>query len=164
MVIVRNLMNDSQPRGHADHTPATQHQRSLAQAIRQRMVVSGDHGGSPPHDPSKKVRPVRVEAGVGLVQHQEPGVVQHRPPYGEPLLCSPRQLGGRTAAGVGETDKFEHLYRARTRDALERAEKLEVLSGGQSGVKPRCVRDETDTRPQSPAFDHRVQTEDLVAA
>src|SRR6266849_5878592 len=163
--MVRNCsVHDPKSRGDADEPPAAQNQSALAEPVRKRVVVGGDDRGSASHDAREQVRAVGVEAGVGLVQHQQARIMQHRPADGQPLLLAARQLAGRPAGDLGETHEVEHLGDARPVDTLQSAEELEVFGGRQRGVQPRTMSNETNSRSQPPAFNHRVQTKNLEAS
>ena len=125
--------------------------RSWAQPVGQRVVVGGDHRRAVSHHPREQIGTTRVEARIGLVQHQQRGVVQDRPADRQPLLSAPRQLPGRSAGDVAKADQVEHLGDAPAVDALQGAEKLEVFGGRQREVQPGRVRDVADSRPQPPA-------------
>ncbi len=93
----------------------------------------------------------RVEAGGGLVEEQDLGVVDERVRQAEPLLHAARQRLDVLVALVAEVDELEevadHASSAGRRDAVAASEEVEVLPDLHVVVDPEHVRHEPDDAP-----------------
>ncbi len=97
---------------------------------------------------------VRVEAGVGLVEQQHPGLVQQRPGDGEALQHALGEGAHHVVAAVAELDPLEQIADAPpgVGDAVHVGVEAQVLLGREIAVEQRVVRDEADR----PAHRHGV--------
>src|SRR4029077_5642142 len=87
-----------------------------------------------------------VEGRVGLVEHEEPGIVEQRAAAREPLRHPPRIRGDALVAGIPEPEALEQHANPLTTlgNAIEASVEVEVLEGGQVPVDERLVPDEAE--------------------
>src|SRR5205823_5399351 len=91
-----------------------------------------------------------AKAGVGLVEDQQPGLVEDGAADGQPLLRAPGKLVGTAVRDHFQSNRLQHLGRTRATYALQVAEELQVLGRRERGVQARRMRDVAEVMPQPP--------------
>ncbi len=109
--------------------------------------------------------PGRVEAGLGLVEDEQPRAAQERGGDAEPLAHPVGVAADPVARPVGQVDGVEHLVDPRAGvAAVEGREQLQVLAPGQVRVELRRLDEPGDPLERAPAHADRIAAEQPGAA
>src|SRR5438034_4268015 len=146
-----------QARAGAHHVSLAQLDGAVPESRRERLVVRREDDRPLLHHAREQLRPLGVEAGVGLVEDEEQRVVDGRAGDREPLLQAARKLCGATPRDLREPHELQRLRHARAVDPAQVAEERQVLGRGQRRIQAWRVRQVADARSQPALLAPRVK-------
>src|SRR3989441_8106958 len=142
----------------------TQHEGPRAEPVRERLVMGCEDHSLAGHHTRQQVRGVRSQAGVWLVEDEQPRLVEDGTPDRESLLHAARELVGAPVCDRRKASRVKYLFGARAAHVLQVAEELEILGRRQGWIQPGRMGDVAEVVAKAAPLAETVEPRDLQPA